>query len=607
MKQRSLLPVLVFAFCAGCTASSGPPGTVNYEDALRSCTIEDRGLRFLANGTYVRANGIPMNGQVHIFHDSLGHIWRRGFLKNGRLEGVLEVFDEWWDFKTEDITFRRGLRHGPNIVYSYHDIEDESTRYREIERWFHNGVQQGLEQAYWETGELKYAVPYRNGKREGIQQVYYKNGALEIERTFSNDKQNGLERHYCMPKGGAQTGTVLLETYFSDDVQHGTRRYYDDDGSIAVVTEYVNGEAHGWQTAYYADGQIKSKEQYSGGVLSGDYVLYGYDGAITEEGAYNGEQKAVKRYAYGQLEETAEYKRRGGSFVRDGQTVRYWREEPAAQAVHITASYTEGKKDGPETVYAPDGTVEREVLWDAGLPLGTYRLVKYEKDVWQRSVTFHNTGSGHIEETLAPYSKGLISDPGFFKSCYDYGRLVRTVTYKNGTMDGTAVFYDHHDDPALLTYTVLQWREDSTDGAETEYYADGTVKTAVDANRTTKRFSPQGHPVSEVTYDEDKYTIRGLVTLWTGDGRRFEAGFPDGLGAYYEWEDCSIPDTTVRAYYQDNSPWCELTYEKGEMVRGVLFPPGQHTRPMTQAEMTGIDEQYQSLLIPLVPVYYGDH
>jgi antitoxin component YwqK of YwqJK toxin-antitoxin module len=197
---------------------------------------------------------------------------RQGLLKNGRIEGVLEVFAEWWDFKSEDITFRRGLRHGPNIVYSYRDVLDESTRYRKIERWFQNGAQQGLEKGYWETGGLKYEMMYRNGKREGIENVYYENGAPHIERTFCNDKQNGVERHYRDPKDGEQAGTVQLEIHFRDNVWHGPRRYYGGDGNIAVVTEYVNGEAYGWQTKYYGNGQIESKKRYSGGVQTGDYV-----------------------------------------------------------------------------------------------------------------------------------------------------------------------------------------------------------------------------------------------------------------------------------------------------------------------------------------------
>ncbi|MCC6701001.1 MAG: TonB family protein [Fluviicola sp.] len=77
------------------------------------------------------------------------------------------------------------LKVNEGDFYFYRD--DSSSYYLNEKRAYKNGKRDGLDQFYYETGELYYSYTYISGKLDGDFLVYYKNGSLKRKETYFQD------------------------------------------------------------------------------------------------------------------------------------------------------------------------------------------------------------------------------------------------------------------------------------------------------------------------------------------------------------------------------------------------------------------------------------
>jgi len=112
----------------------------------------------LINEIYWTENGLD-SGDL-IFHFKNGEIWKKGNLKNGKLDGE---FIEYGFFGTEDIYHKR-------ILQNYKD-----------------GKLDGEYNNYFGTGDVNVLGNYKDGKLEGRYTYYDKDGKIYWEGIYKDD------------------------------------------------------------------------------------------------------------------------------------------------------------------------------------------------------------------------------------------------------------------------------------------------------------------------------------------------------------------------------------------------------------------------------------
>jgi len=83
----------------------------------------------------------------------------------------------------------------------------------------------GLFQAYWSNGNLRYEWEYKDGKRaDGKSKGWWPNGNIKITRNWVGGKQKGLQQEFYT------NGKIWLEEMITDDKDYGEFVEYDQDG-----------------------------------------------------------------------------------------------------------------------------------------------------------------------------------------------------------------------------------------------------------------------------------------------------------------------------------------------------------------------------------------
>ena len=142
------------------------------------------------------------------------------------------------------------------------------------------GVKDGIEKIYYNTGELAYEVKnidgkregplnwydreskhlevihYQKGKRHGINKLFYANGKLRAQVMYLNDKKEGLYREYF------DTGKLALEVNYKGDKKEGIQKEYHPNGKLASEVLYKNGYKEGTQKWYDEEGKLTQTQAF---------------------------------------------------------------------------------------------------------------------------------------------------------------------------------------------------------------------------------------------------------------------------------------------------------------------------------------------------------
>ena len=142
------------------------------------------------------------------------------------------------------------------------------------------GIKDGLEKVYYNTGELAFTVTNKEGKREGamdwydqdgkhlevihfqkalrhgINKIFYANGHLRIEVNYINDNKEGPEKYYF------STGKLASEVIFKSGRKEGLQKEYNEDGSLNNDVMYIHGYKEGEKRWYDNQGKVIKTETY---------------------------------------------------------------------------------------------------------------------------------------------------------------------------------------------------------------------------------------------------------------------------------------------------------------------------------------------------------
>ena len=142
------------------------------------------------------------------------------------------------------------------------------------------GIKDGLEKVYYNSGELAFKVNNIQGKRDGALDWYDREGNhLEIMH-FQDGKRHGLNKIFYA------NGTLRIEVNYINDNKEGSEKYYFSTGKLASEVTFIHGKKEGLQKEYNNDGSLNNKVMYKHGYKEGEKHWYDTNGKVTKTEMY---------------------------------------------------------------------------------------------------------------------------------------------------------------------------------------------------------------------------------------------------------------------------------------------------------------------------------
>jgi antitoxin component YwqK of YwqJK toxin-antitoxin module len=150
---------------------------------------------------------------------------------------------------------------------------------------FKNDSLHGVARQFWIDGrKIMTETEYFNGRNKFIGRNYYDNGNLKSEVPIEGGRINGSGKKYY------EDGTIQEVAEFKDDVFDGVRKYFYPNGQVWIEQVYKQGKSWTVVANYTEDGQKRDAGTLRNG--NGTIIFYDEDGTVREVREYvNGEQK----------------------------------------------------------------------------------------------------------------------------------------------------------------------------------------------------------------------------------------------------------------------------------------------------------------------------
>ncbi|SFV71314.1 hypothetical protein MNB_SV-13-67 [hydrothermal vent metagenome] len=142
------------------------------------------------------------------------------------------------------------------------------------------GIKQGVEKVYYNTGELAFQVNNIEGKRDGAMNWYDReNNHLEIIH-YQMGKRHGLNNTFF------SDGTLRIEVNYMNDKKEGLEKYYFSTGKLASEVKFIQGQKEGQQREYKKDGSLDNDVMYKHGYKEGEKHWYNKKGKVIKTVMY---------------------------------------------------------------------------------------------------------------------------------------------------------------------------------------------------------------------------------------------------------------------------------------------------------------------------------
>jgi antitoxin component YwqK of YwqJK toxin-antitoxin module len=159
------------------------------------------GLNYEKYLIYIQPHGI-----IETYNKDTKIIIKREHYKNGKREGLLEIFsDKSYTQPVLRKCFKNDEDHG--LEESYYN--NGNLRYKVNRK---NGYNDGLYESWNSNGKPACRYSYKNGKHDGLYELWYDNGKLCIRCWYINGKLDGLCEKWN------SDGHLLESTYWKDEV-----------------------------------------------------------------------------------------------------------------------------------------------------------------------------------------------------------------------------------------------------------------------------------------------------------------------------------------------------------------------------------------------------
>jgi antitoxin component YwqK of YwqJK toxin-antitoxin module len=365
-------------------------------------------------------------------------------------------------------------------------------------------------------------------------------------------KKRGKYRIY-FPSGKLQSQGKVKNYH-----RNGTWKYYDEEGHVISIANFVLDTIHGPYTEFYPDGKISSKGTYCRNRKCGNWKMYDPAGAlIADENYAAGEQEGLQRYWYpgGRLRDSILFER---------GLVRLRHSWYASGNLKTIETFENGLPEGRWTVY-PEARV----------------------DTFAQTVDDYHLGKRH----------------GWHYQ-WNGASLIEAYHYANGLPDGTFTRYEYNGNPLL----IQQYSAGKRHGATT-YYKDGAVVSEENYRDDLKHglqteYSRSGKPAQRSWYHDGM--LDSTHSLFPNGRIAIRKVYAHGEvhAAYTEWDSAGVklisgslvnglregewttyyPDGKIRSTTNYGNGKIEGLYTKfypngKKMIQYTFLPVGTNTPP----------------------------
>ena len=146
----------------------------------------------------------------------------------------------------------------------------------EINRDYVDGIIQGTEKSYYQSGKLKSVGFFSKGRLEGFVTAYYEDGSVEAKVLYKNGLKEGRALFYY-PNGNKQ-----VEQFYVNNELDGLNTTWFESGNLMEVVTYSKGMLHGTGKTYYEAGGVFEEVKFEYGTPKFMRV-YREDGTLADE------------------------------------------------------------------------------------------------------------------------------------------------------------------------------------------------------------------------------------------------------------------------------------------------------------------------------------
>lgn len=254
----------------------------------------------------------------------------------------------------------------------------------------------------------------------------------------------------------ADSQQIRYKGQFKDDKPVGTFTYYSTAGKVeSTVAHYATGGAS-HAKHFHPDGKLMAEGRYVGEQKDSIWNYYDATGALRsterwKNGKFNGDQEAF--FPNGQVAERCTWKdgRRNGpcqQFFDNGQ-------------VRTSTTYVNDEADGPSLVFSEDGKKEIEGQHVKGQRNGLWKHYNADGSVLMQML--------YEKDKLVKEKK----ENGTFRTFYPDEQLMSEVSYKSGKREGP--FTEYHDNGHWVEHPARIGPE-GAEKIETERVLEGQTK-----------------------------------------------------------------------------------------------------------------------------------
>ena len=501
------------------------------------------------------AQGEAFDSEAELVCDAQGNI-----VEVGIYEGTEKIGSYRMDYDANGRMISTTMDlEGLNMVMSYDErycitrvVATQDENYAELELAYNDNyqvtkrlvkdrdgvIQDGFEEAYFETGVLSLRKVYENGicngetayneKGKVVSQVYrYKEqGQLrEAKRTYEYDAQDRVVRH---------------SEYIDQQLSAWTEMTYDSEGCYSInynadgtvlgkaFTQVDEQDRIVKNIAYDAQDNVLETREYAydaaGNVIK-DYI-YGSDGALIrgEDFAYDAYDNLIKYMQYDANGLVEGWER---EYDAEGNTLK--RVEYFSDGSYDVSEFMPGDWDAYKSmVYDAQGNLLCGYEWEYDAegyrikytsydPDGSYTVEEYHpgQEEAYKSITYDAQGNVYVGYEEKYDENGRLTEkteyePDGWKSVYTYGESGEYTAnyYQNGQLRQTIVS-DAMDNITL----IISYDEN---GLETERYEASYTYYESGALHTRTVYEPDGQLYT--VYDERGNQIEHTITEWDADG-----------------------------------------------------------------------------------------
>lgn len=556
-------------------------------------------------------------------------VYSKGLLSGNKQQIALTKYHEN-GMVAETLDFRQGQPVGPHILYDKTGSEIQRKVYtlgkRELasnptfppieyypdgkKKREYKGSVDAVEYLEWyPNGTLHFRLHLTNDDLEGVQEEFHPSGSLKTQAFYKNTEKNGPYKEWYSDGSPAMSvdfingnkhgtlsswhpnGTKHFEGSFSNGIPTGTHQSWYENGRDHEIYTFANGKRHGPHKVWHENGTLIFSSNYSQDLLDGPAVSFYPDGtkeivANYKEGKLdgpyssfyeNGCEQDIFQYAHGRPT--------GPCYVYHPSNP----DEP--KKISRNTNYVDGKFDGEQTSFYPDGKKQAVLNYDQGVLNGLKASWDEEGDLVEeatyvngslhgrffqrkpdnRTVVYHyknNVLDGVHQVFHAPdpeqippqppvlaleltYKTGLIE--GEVAEYSPEGKKMASTQYLHGKKEGTTELYT---DKGTVLFSV-EFHNDNQNGMAREFYRNSKSKRSVNFVDDVKEgeeisYHPNGQKATSTPYYHG--VLHGTSSHWSPEGiLTFVADYDNGKrnGRFNKYDEKGNP--TLLQMYRDDT------------------------------------------------------